>query len=106
MNAVAASDLEAADLLALARLDDDGAPCPSGLPRSQPGRPGPDNDRGRAARRGSAAAADAPATGQRRARRGRFGRPAPAGACHRGRTIAAAPGRARRQLTPALMGAG
>jgi len=31
MNAVTASDLEAADLLALARLDDDGAPCPSGL---------------------------------------------------------------------------
>lgn len=102
MNAFTAADQEAADLLALARLDDDGAPCPSGLPRSQPGRPGPDNDRGR----GSAAAADAPAGGQRRARRGRFSRPAPAGACHRGRTIAAAPGRARRQLTPALTGAG
>jgi hypothetical protein len=28
MNAVTASDLEAADLLALARLDDDGAPWP------------------------------------------------------------------------------
>jgi hypothetical protein len=48
MNAVTASDLEAADLLALARLDDDGSPCPSGLPQSQPGRPGPDNDRRRA----------------------------------------------------------
>lgn len=45
MNAFAADDLEttdveAADLLALARLDDDGAPC---LPRSQ--RSGPDPDR-------------------------------------------------------------
>ena len=50
MNAFTASDLEPADLLALARLDDGGAPCPSGLPRSQPGRPGPDNDRRRAAR--------------------------------------------------------
>jgi hypothetical protein len=61
MNAFTANDLEAADLLALARLDDDGGPCSSGLPRSQPGRPDPDNDRGRAARRGSVAAADAPA---------------------------------------------
>jgi hypothetical protein len=108
MNAVTASGLEAAgleapDLLALARLDDDGAPRPSGLPRSQPDRPGPDSDRGRAARRGSAVA---PGRGQRRARRGRFSRPAPAGACHRARTTAAAPGRARRQLTPALLGAG
>ena len=50
MNAFTANDLEAAGLLALARLDDGGAPCPSGLPRSLPGRPGPDNDRGRAAR--------------------------------------------------------
>jgi hypothetical protein len=49
VSGLTASDLEAADLLALARLDDDGAPCPSGLPWSQPGRPGPDNDRGRPA---------------------------------------------------------
>jgi len=106
MNAFAANDfeaadVEAADLLALARLDDDGAPCPSGLPQSEPGRSYPDNDRSHAACRASAAAADA-AKGQRRARRGRFSRPAPASACHRGRTIAAAPGRPRRQLTPAL----
>lgn len=106
MNAFPASDLDAADLLALARLDDDGAPCPSGPPRPRPRRAGPDTDRGRAARRGSAAAADVPARGQRRARRGRFSWPAPAGACHRGRAIAAAPGRAHRQLTPALLGAG
>jgi hypothetical protein len=69
MNAVTASDLEAsdieaADLPALARLDDDGAPHSSGLPRFQPGRPCPDNDRGAAACRGSAAAADDP--GRRR----------------------------------------
>src|SRR6266436_3877101 len=108
MNAFAADDLEAADveaadLLALARLDDDGAPC---LSRSQPAGPHQDNDRDRAACRGSAAAADSPAKGQRRARRGRFSRPAPAGACQRARTIAAAPGRPRRQLTPAVMGVG
>jgi hypothetical protein len=111
MNACAASDLEAADveaadLPALARLDDDGAPYPSSLPRSQSGRPYPDSNRGRAACRGSAAAADDPAGGQRRARRGRFSQRAPAGACHRARTIAADPGHARRQLTPALLGVG
>jgi hypothetical protein len=98
-----AADVEAADLLALARLDDDGAPCMS---RSQPADRHPDNDRDRAACSGSAAAADDPTRGQRRARRGRFSRPAPAGPCHRARTIAAAPGRPRRQLTPALMGVG
>lgn len=111
MNAFAANDfevadVEAADLLALARLDDDGAPCPSGLSQSEPGRPYPENDRGAAACRGSAAAADDPARGQRRARRGRFSRPAPGDATHRARTIAAAPGLPRRQLTPALMGVG
>jgi hypothetical protein len=105
MNALAVNDVEAADLLALARLDDDGAPCPGGLPQSEPGRPYSDTDRSRPACRGSAAADD-PARAQRRARRGRFSRPAPAGACQRARTIAAAPGRARRQLTPALMGVG
>jgi hypothetical protein len=106
MNVFAASDLEAADLLALARLDDDGAPCPSGPPRSQHDRRVSDNDRGHAACRGAAAAAAAPAEGQRRGRHGRFSWPAPGGACRRGRMIAAAPGRARRQLTPALMGVG
>ena len=42
MNALAADDIEAADLLALARLDDDGAPGRCGPPWSQPGRPEPD----------------------------------------------------------------
>ena len=37
-NDLDAADIEAADALALARLDDDGAPCPSDLPGSQPGR--------------------------------------------------------------------
>jgi hypothetical protein len=36
MNVFAANDLEAADLLALARLDDDGAPAPRGQPGSRP----------------------------------------------------------------------
>jgi hypothetical protein len=100
-----AADVEASDLLALARLDDDGAPCPGGLLQSEPGRPYPDTDRSRPVRRGSAASDDR-AIGQRRARRGRFSRPAPAGGCQSARTIAAAPGRPRRQLTPALMGVG
>jgi hypothetical protein len=109
MNAFAADDLEAAgieaaDLLALARLDDDGAPYPRSLERSEPPGPYPDNDRDRAARRGSAA--DDPARGQRRARHGQFSRPAPADACQRARMIAAAPGRPRRPLTPALTGVG
>jgi len=42
MNAFTAKDLEAADLLALARLDDDGAPCSGGPPRPQLARPVPD----------------------------------------------------------------
>jgi hypothetical protein len=42
MNTFAAKDLEAADLLALARLDDDGAPCSGGLSRPQLARPVPD----------------------------------------------------------------
>ncbi len=76
-----AAEVEAADLLALARLDDDGAPCPGVVPRAQPGSTGPDNDRSPRASRG------------------------PAGACHHTRRIAAGPGR-RRQLTPALIGVG
>ncbi len=63
MNALAAQDVGAADLLALARLDDDGAPGRCGPPWSQPGRPVPE-------------------------------------------MIAAAPGRARQLLTPALTGVG
>jgi hypothetical protein len=42
MNTFTAKDLEAADLLALARLDDDGAPCSGGLPRPQLASPVPD----------------------------------------------------------------
>ena len=51
MNVLAANDLEAADLLALARLDDDGAPpavtpprpdtYPDGSAPRPPSRPGP-----------------------------------------------------------------
>jgi hypothetical protein len=99
-----AAEVEAADRLALVRLDDDGAPCHS-QPRSGFGRLYPHSDRGRAACRGSAAASYDHAGVQQRARRGRFSRPAPA-ACHRARTIAAAPGQARWQLTPALSGVG
>jgi len=51
------------------------------------------------------AAADDPARGPRRARRGRFSRPEPAGGCHHTRRIAAGPDR-RQQLTPALIGVG
>jgi hypothetical protein len=64
------ADIEAADLLAMARLDDDGAPYPSDLRRPQPGLPHPDSDDGRAACRRSAVAADDPARRQRRARGG------------------------------------
>jgi hypothetical protein len=46
MNAFAADDLAAADLLALARLDDGGAPSPGSVARSQPAGLNPDNDRG------------------------------------------------------------
>jgi hypothetical protein len=99
-----AADIEDADLLAQARLDDDGAPYPGSLKRSEHPGPYPDNDRDDAAQRGSAA--DDPARGKRRARRGQFSRPAPAGACQRARTIAAAPGLPRRPLTPALTGIG
>jgi len=106
MNVFTARDLEAADLLALAQLDDNGAPCLSGPPRSQPDRPDPANDRGHAARRSSAPSADISARGQRRAHRKLFSWPAPGGACCRARMIAAAPGRARWQLTPAVMGVG
>jgi hypothetical protein len=42
MSALAGNDIDAADLLALARLDDDGAPCCGGPPWSPPGRPVPD----------------------------------------------------------------
>jgi hypothetical protein len=66
MNAFAADDLEAADietadLLALARRDDGGAPSPGSVARSQPAGLNLDNDRDCAACRGSAAAAADPA---------------------------------------------
>jgi hypothetical protein len=48
------------------------------------------------------AAAAGPARKRRRTRCSRFGSGAPSGACHRARVI----GRGRRQLTPALLGAG
>src|SRR5258708_6904965 len=41
MNALAVQDIEAADLLALARLDDGRAPGRCGPPRAQPRRPRP-----------------------------------------------------------------
>ena len=60
---------------------------------------------GRPARARPGAAAGHPATGQRQGHR-RFSVPAPGGARHRASAIAAALGRGRRQLTPALLGAG
>jgi len=51
-------------------------------------------------------AAGHPGTEQRHGRRRRFSLRAPAGACHTASAIAAALGRGRRQLTPALLGAG
>ena len=102
MNALAAQDIEAADLLALARLDDDGAPGRCGPPWSQPGRPGPD----------MIATAQQPTdprpppetSGRHRAADRSPGHP-PVTAS-RAETIAAASGRARQQLTPALTGVG
>ena len=76
MNALAPHDIEAADVLVLARLDDDGAPCPCGLPRAQPGRPVPDMIATAHEARGTAA----PARDQRRPQRaGPLTWPAPAG---------------------------
>src|SRR5260221_14752633 len=102
MNALAAQDIEAPDLLALARLDDDGAPGRCGPPWSQPGRPGPD----------MIATAQDPmdprpppeTSGRYRAADRSPGHP-PVTAS-RAETIAAASGRARQQLTPALTGVG
>lgn len=78
MNAFTANDAGAADALALARLDDDGAPPAVTPPQASEGQ-------GRHAIRLAG-------TGQVTASRAEM--------------IAAAPGRARRQLTPALMGVG
>ena len=52
------------------------------------------------------AAAGHPGTEQRHGRRRRFSLRAPGGAYHRASAIAAALGRGRRQLTPALLGVG
>ena len=52
------------------------------------------------------AAAGHPGTEQRHGCRGRFSLRAPGGACHRASAKAAALGRARRQLTPAMLSAG
>jgi hypothetical protein len=102
MNALAASDIEAADLLALARLDDDGAPGRCGPPWSEAGRPVPD----------MIATAHEPmhpgpppqaSGGHGAAARSPGHPPVTAG---RAEMIAAAPGRARQQLTPALTGVG
>jgi hypothetical protein len=71
MNALAANDIEATDLLALARLDGDGSPGRCG----PPWRPCTGHDRNRAR-------------------------------ASRAEMIAAASGRARQQLMPALTGVG
>ena len=52
------------------------------------------------------AAAGHPVTQQRHGRRKRFSLRTPGGACRRVSAMAAALGRGRRQLTPALLGAG
>jgi len=78
VNAFTANDAGAADAVALARLDDDGAPPAVTPPQASEGQ-------GRHAIRLAG-------TGQVTASRPGM--------------IAAAPGRARRQLTPALMGVG
>src|SRR5258707_13322962 len=95
MNALAAQDIEAADLLALARLDDDGAPGRCGPPWSQPGRPEPDPI--------AQEPMDPRSPPETSGRHGAVARspghpPVTAG---RAEMIAAASGRARQQLTPA-----
>jgi hypothetical protein len=103
MNALADNDIQAADLLALARLDDDGAPGRCGPPWPQPGRPVP----------GMIAAAHEPmdtrpppeTSGGHSAAAASAG-PHPPVTASRVEMIAAAPGRARQQLTPALTGVG
>jgi hypothetical protein len=99
MNVFSPSGPEAADRLAVSRLDDNGAPCPSGPPRSQPRL---DPDMIASAPGAWDAAAGAPARSQRRARPGGSPGPhAPMAASQAG--LIAAP---RQQLAPALLGAG
>ena len=102
MNALTANDIEAADLLALSRLDDDGAPDRCGPPCSHPGRPVPD----------MIATAHEPMD-PRPPRQTSGGHSAvarspghPPVTASRAEIIAAASGRARQQLTPALTGVG
>lgn len=103
MSALTDSDIEAADLLALARLDDDGAPCAGRPPWSQPGRPVPDM---------TAIAHEPMDPVPPPGASGGHGAPARSPGLHQpvtaGRAVmvAAAPGRARQQLTPALTGVG
>ena len=101
MNALAAQDIEAADLLALARLDD-GAPGRSGPPWSQPGRPEPDMI---ATAQEPMDPRPPPETSGRHGAADRSPGHPPVTAS-RAETIAAASGRARQQLTPALTGIG
>ena len=102
MNALAADDIEAADLLALARLDDDGAPGRCGTPWSQPGRPVPDMI---ATAQEPTDSRPPPETSGRRGAADRSPGHPPVTAS-RAEMIAAASGRARQQLTPALTGVG
>ena len=107
MNAFTVNDLEAADLLALARPGDDGAPCSGGPPRSQVAGAVPD----------MIATAHEPvdvwpppvvppqASGGHRAAAGSPGLHPPVTAS-RAEMIAASSGRARQQRTPALTGVG
>jgi hypothetical protein len=61
---------------------------------------------GRSALTRPGAAAGHPGTEQQHGRRRRFSLRAPGGACHRASAKAAALGRGRRPLTPALLGTG
>jgi hypothetical protein len=102
MNALAAGDIEAADLLALARLDDDGAPGRCGPPWSQPGRHEPDMI---ATVQEPTDPRPPPETSGGHGPAGRSPGHPPV-TVGRAEMIAAASGPARQQLTPALTGVG
>jgi hypothetical protein len=107
MSAFTACDLEAADLMALARPGDGGAPCSGGPPRSEVAGAVPDMIA--AAREPVDArpppAAPAETSGGHSAAAGSPGLRPPVTASRAG-MIAASSGRARQQRTPALTGAG
>ncbi|HUZ36094.1 MAG TPA: hypothetical protein VMV17_07180 [Streptosporangiaceae bacterium] len=105
MNAFTAHDLEAAEFLA--RLDDDGAPGPCGPPWSQLGRPVPDMTPAAHEPMDARPPPVVPAetSGGHSAAAGSPGLHPPVTAS-RPEMIAAASGRARQQLTPALTGVG